>query len=474
MTERRSSEVSLDFVSGAKDTQRLALLIQQDEIIDNTFGNKGNQSESTVPIKQESKFSRFIEPILKNPRRLKALIGASIAFGALGSVAPGFAEEQVSTPSSVTDNSPAETPSAPTETTAPNLATPEPTPTQILDLKAYVQDPNPTEAPTQDLVETIKMLMENKEKEDLAKYYVMLEAKGCKDAPEQIKQYARVMNCVEHSSYLDKFVTTEDVLNYSVNHKGLNWYKVDGLEKILLPNTTEEFFDTFTKFCDKYNKLGNGNFVDFLLNNGLAVYLNTEYSTVASQDEVLVYQEGMILVNHGPEKKLNYDVVLLRHLIEESIGIFWCNYVLSTDGKNAWLDELGGAQVGGMKEITKNIVARKVYAYLYYLTGEKDKNFKDLCLLQGIVCKSFADKYGIPLDDPRVIRQTDLIMSLIFPVGTDNWDFVEEGLGEIKSSRTERYTDQQVARYELIGDRKKDYTDIKNMGMDFLTKKRTA
>jgi hypothetical protein len=199
---------------------------------------------------------------------------------------------------------------------------------------------------------------------------------------------------------VNNFITKEALIHWGVTDEGLNVWKEGDYTVIKLNCDDPEIDKCFNDANAWYKEHGAPNLVKSLYKNGVCFLLPFRFNLETGPAMAALDQYGTIGFNFDKDvlKELGSKIVtncIKRDIIVESFGISYMK-----------MDGLSGSNQGCV-EIGKSLWVADYYKRQYKNDG--DSWYKNSSETFQLMAQQFVDEFGIKLDDPRIVGDTEKI-----------------------------------------------------------------
>lgn len=421
--------------SSGVDTAQEIERIEQD--IDNEADNFYKETiipfPENIPKKVEPK-RNFWERLTdaKTIKRAKAWVAAGIAAFSLSPIvasASSDAEVDLTPPTAVVTPGEMESQNAGEVTPDPTMVTDEYRQQTVAEIMNF-EGPEPTPIPT----EKVKNIFEVWKEQTFGPYEQELRELGCENE-DRIVFGAKMLYAWDNSRDMkntdryDKFqnyLSREEIISFCLGDENEDvFYDEDGKPVVWQVNMTDRMKKAFKAAIDWYEDNGAPDALESVCNNGFCVLFTTVTDPERGAGSVLLTEWGVISPNKNeentkdiPDKNLRNHFI--RDLFVESYGIAYYQLVKALGLNSTGYDVLGNVEV--VKSLMTTYVAESMSGF--------DKRYVMYAEDFAGVAETFAGNFGLSTESPWTMRQLQLILDLIDPIGFES--FREVGsMGEV-------------------------------------------
>ncbi len=301
----------------------------------------------------------------------------------------------------------------------------------VIDEILDYQKPEPTPIPT----EQVQDILEAWKEETFGPYRQELKDLGAEDK-DRINFGARMLYAWDNSKGLagwddgkDKFqnhLSREEIVNYVLTGESEDvFYDEDGKPMVWQVNMTGRMKKAFRAAIDWYEDNGAPDALESVCNNGFCVLFTAMTDPERGPNSVCLTEHGIISPNKNEENIKDIPDENLRnqfigHLFVESYGIAYYQLVNALGLSSTGYDSLGNC------EVVKSLMA----LYVADSMSDLDDMYTDYTKRYTVSAEDFARNFGLSTESPWTMRQLQLILDLIDPIGFES--FREVGsMGEV-------------------------------------------
>jgi hypothetical protein len=205
----------------------------------------------------------------------------------------------------------------------------------------------------------------------------------------------------DHSTVIQKYITEDKIIDYAKGGEADDVFcDPDGNPLVRKLNMNEKASKAFDNAIKLIQEAGINNIYESIRASGMCVCAIDICSPgIAS----LIDKDGAVYANMGdrelnlPDKNLTY--LFIKLLMDEPTGVL-CGQKLLALGIDSFIG--GGAKLVELMEILKCDMGADLCAFL------EEKPFATLVGTYSAQGESYAKKFGISVDDPRIERYEDL------------------------------------------------------------------